>query len=167
MNTRHVSSQIYRLTFGVYNQTSPWSDVRSLTWSELASVLTQHKVGPKEGTCIVPAVFRGTRRHKADADSIDVAVLDSDSGATLAEIKDAILQRGWAAIVSSTHSHLTTGTRVKRSHWEKFCTKIRPGASPTDFLLAEKRYRERVASPSYSLGGRDWLAGMGQVPGLA
>jgi len=27
--------------------------------------------------------------------------------------------------------------------------------------------REDAASPSYSLGGRDWLAGMGQVPDLA
>jgi hypothetical protein len=36
--------QHYRLTFGIYNQTH-WTDVRSLPWPELATILTNHEVG--------------------------------------------------------------------------------------------------------------------------
>src|SRR5581483_2449436 len=114
----------YQFTFGVYNQTSPWSEVRSLIWADLVRLLTSHETGAKEGRCLVPAMFRGTERKKAEADCIDVAFLDSDTGATLREIREAVSHHGWAAIISSTHSHLTTTTRVKRTQWEKFCTGI-------------------------------------------
>ena len=80
----------YGFTFGHYTQAGPWSDRRSLTWADLGTLLTTHEIGPKEGTCIVPAVFRDTRRHKNDADQIDAVFLDSDSGATLEEIRTAI-----------------------------------------------------------------------------
>ena len=32
----------------------------------------------------------------------------------------AIAARGWAAVVSSTHSHLSTRTRAKRGNWDRF-----------------------------------------------
>ena len=104
-----AAPQAYRLTFGVYDQTAPWTDVRAPSWPELRAVLTRHGVGPKEGSCIVPATFAGARRHKADARRIDVAMLDSDAGATLAEIRDAVARRGWAAIVSSTQQRRDVG----------------------------------------------------------
>ena len=65
-----------------------------MSWQDLVSILTTHAIGRKEGTCIVPAVFRGDRRHKADADQIDAAFLDSDGGATLDEIAAALLSMG-------------------------------------------------------------------------
>ena len=58
----------FAFTFGYYAQKEPWTDRRSLSWPELVTTLTSHEAGPKEGTCIVPAVFRGTGRHKSDAD---------------------------------------------------------------------------------------------------
>jgi hypothetical protein len=135
----------YRFTFGHYLNTS-WPDVRNLTWSELVALLTRHKVGPKEGSCIVPAVFRGTLRRKMDAERIDVAFLDSDAGATLDEIRSAITARGWAAIISSTHSHLTTRTEVKRTEWERFQATLGAAASAEALLLQEKGYRSEVAA---------------------
>ena len=42
----------YTCTFGVYNQDTVWSDVRSLTWADLTDLLTQHAVGAKEGSCL-------------------------------------------------------------------------------------------------------------------
>lgn len=109
-----------RLTFGIFNQSAPWTDQQTLSWPQLVSLLTSHQTGPKEGSCVVPAIFRGTRRHKADADQIDVVFLDSDSGATLEEIVAAVRAKGWAAVISSTHSHGTTRTTVRRTAWEKF-----------------------------------------------
>ena len=138
----------YTLTFGDHDQAGPWTDVRELAWPALAALLTRHEAGPKEGACVVPATFSGTRRRKAEAVRIGVAVLDSDAGATLQEITAAIAARGWAAAVSSTHSHLSTRTRAKRGHLEAY----RAGAGPDGdgaaeaFLVREKGYLPRVAA---------------------
>jgi len=132
------------VTVGDYNQAGPWTDRRELSWQDLILLLTTHRPGPKAGSCIVPAVFRGSRRHKADADQIDVAFLDSDSGATLEEIAAAVLRMGWAAVISSTHSHLVTRTTVKRKIWERF-----PGGEPdreAAFLVQEKGFRPAIAA---------------------
>jgi hypothetical protein len=144
--TADQESPLPRLTatFGDYNQSGPWTDKRELRWRDLAALLTAHTAGPKEGSCIVPATFRGTRRHKADADQIDVAFLDSDSGATLEEIAAAIRRLGWAAIISSTHSHFIARTTVRRKAWERFAR----GESGQEaaFLVQEKGLRPEVAA---------------------
>jgi hypothetical protein len=72
------SVMLYTCTFGLYNQTTPWDDLQSLSWPALTTVLTEHHVGPKEGTCIVPVIFSGTKRRDADAQRIDVAFLDRE-----------------------------------------------------------------------------------------
>ena len=154
----------YRFTFGTYTQTDPWSDVRSLSWGELATLLTAHEVGPKEGICIVPAVFRGARRRKADAAQIDVAFLDSDAGYTLDEISHAIMGCGWTAIISSTHSHLTTLTRVKRGHWDKF--RARHGDTPDApaFFLEAKGYQHCVVQNTRIVDETDDYVFFGHAP---
>ena len=130
-----------RATFGHYTQTGPWSVVRELTWLELCTLLTTHTIGPKDGTCIVPAVFRTQRRKKSDAEQIDFAMLDSDAGATLEVISAAIGAFGLAGIISSTHSHLTTRTTAKRGNLEKFrlADGDKSGAAEA-FLKAERSY---------------------------
>lgn len=145
-----ASTSAYTFTFGIYDQSGPWDDVRSLTWPQLSSLLTTHAIGPKEGTCIVPAVFLGTRRTKAAAAQIDVAFLDSDHGATLDEIRAAIAKRGWAAIVSSTHSHGTTRTKVKRDAFEAFAARHGDTATAAEaFLIRERGYRAAVAHGAF------------------
>ena len=61
-------------------------------------------LGQKEGAAIAPATFRGDRRVKSDAEAIDAAFLDSDTGRTLAEIETSVRACGWAAVISSSHS---------------------------------------------------------------
>ena len=129
-------SRLFGCTFGTYTQKTAWIDRRVVAWHELVDVLTTHSVGSKEGICIVPAVFRGDRRHKADADQIDVAFLDSDSGTTLAEIAGAVRMRGWAAVISSTHSHLVEVTLAKREQWLKFRA-VHPSGDVAAFLVAK------------------------------
>lgn len=140
------SAPIFTLTFGNYNQRTGWTDVRSLSWSALAKLLTRHEVGPKEGSCIVPAIFSASRRKKAEAVQIEVAFLDSDSGASLKEIHAAILARGWSAVISSTHSHMTNRTVVKRSVWDAFLRAGNGKASAGSFLVTAKGFVPRVAS---------------------
>ncbi|MBU8544406.1 MULTISPECIES: hypothetical protein [Roseomonadaceae] len=137
----------YRVTFGSGDsQTAPWSDVRSFTWPELCDRLTQHEIGAKEGNCIVPAVFRAGRRQKLDAERIEIAMLDSDAGATLEQIATAVRGQGWAAAISSTHSHLGTRTIAKRGNWDKFRAAHPNLSNPAQaFLEAERSYRPGIA----------------------
>ena len=137
------AGRTFRATFGYYTQHRDWRDRRALSWSDLVSLLTTYAVGPKEGTCIVPAVFRGDRRRKEDAEQIDVAFLDCDSGAPLGQIQAAIAARGWRAIIASTHSHLTTTTTCKRQGWDKH--RDQHGENAAGFLVADKGYLPRVA----------------------
>lgn len=140
-----ASEPVYGFTFGVYDQTAPWTDVRELTWDALVSLLTTHAVGPKPGTCIVPARFDGGKRTKHKATQIDVVFLDSDSGATLDEIRAAIAKHGWRAIISSTHSHGVTRTTIKRGGWDKYLLTADPAEAAGAYLDEEKGFDPRVA----------------------
>jgi putative DNA primase/helicase len=137
----------YRVTFGSSaSQKAPWSDVRSFAWPELCDLLTRHETGAKEGSCIVPAVCRAGRRKKLDAERIEIAMLDSDAGATLEQIATALSGLGWAAVVSSTHSHLGTLTIAKRGNWDRFRTAHPDLPNPAQaFLEAERSYLPGIA----------------------
>ena len=134
----------FGFTFGASHTQSTWSDFRRVTWPQLVKMMTSHVPGQKEGSCIVPAQFRGNARKKEDAARIDVAFLDSDSGATLAEIVANVKIMGWEAVISSTHSHMSTRTRVSLSNWDRFFEK-KPDATAAQFLVQEKGYLPRVA----------------------
>lgn len=134
----------FGFTLGKASTQTDWSDRRAATWPDLAAVLTKHTIGPKEGSCIVPARFRGARRHKADTDQIGLVMLDADCGHSLEEIDGAVRACGWAAVIHSTHSHLTTQTKVKTSHWKKFYDACQIDAERA-FLIDEKGYLPRVA----------------------
>lgn len=134
----------YGFTFGASETATVWTDRQRLSWARLAELLTTHKSGKKEGRCIVPAVFSGDARKKEEATQIDVAFLDSDTGVPLAEIAAAVARKGWSAIISSTHSHMSRRTEAKESNWDRYFAK-NPVSSPEDFLRDEKGYRPDVA----------------------
>ena len=52
-----VAPRTFALTFGATPTQKNWTDRRTVTWPELAEKLTKHEVGPKEGSCIAPAIF--------------------------------------------------------------------------------------------------------------
>lgn len=135
----------FGFTFGASHTQSSWGDTRRVSWPNMVEMLTSHVPGSKEGACVVPAVFTGDRRKKEEAAQIDVAFLDSDSGACLDAITDALRARGWEAVVSSTHSHMTTATLVSLVNWNRYFAKF-PDATPTEFLQDEKGYLPEVAA---------------------
>lgn len=130
--------RLYAFTFGEHQAQAVWQDVRFLTWPELVALMTSHPVGTKTGSCIVPARFRGTARKKTEAQQIDVALLDSDVGHTMEELRQAIAAEGFRAIITSTHSHLTTRTSSKRGAWDKFrAAHGNLATAPAAFLLSK------------------------------
>jgi hypothetical protein len=130
-----------------------------MSWPQHAALLTTHEVGPKGGSCIVPATFRGTERKQSAGERIDLILLDSDSGATLEEIAEAIGRHGWAAAIASTHSHLSTITRAKRGAYEKWLTDagiaISDPAGPTAYLIGFKGMLARIGEKARILGQDD------------
>lgn len=135
----------FGFTFGASHTQSSWGDARHVSWQDMVEVLTSHVPGAKEGSCLVPAIFTGSSRKKEEAAQIDVAFLDSDSGATLDDIVEALKARGWEAVVSSTHSHMTTNTIVSSVNWDRYFAK-RPDATAEEFLIDEKGYLPTVAA---------------------
>lgn len=134
----------YGFTFGASETATEWTDRQRLPWIRLVEILTDHKPGRKEGRCIVPAMFSGTSRKKEEAQQIDVAFLDSDTGVPMAEIAAAIARNGWAGVISSTHSHMSRRSEAKASNWDRYFAKSL-GSTPEDFLREEKGYRPDVA----------------------
>ena len=134
----------FGFTLGASHTQSVWTDARRVSWPRLVEMLTSHVPGSKEGPCLVPATFTGNKRKKEEAAQIDVAFLDSDSGATLDQIVAALNIRSWEAVVSSTHSHMTTRTEVSLTNWDRFFAK-HPQATPADFLEQDKGYLPSVA----------------------
>ena len=134
----------FALTFGQSETQSTWVDGRSLTWRELCEELSDHQEGVKCGPCFLPATLRGNRRIQAEVEEISLAVLDSDCGYTLDEISAAVKNSGFAAIIHSTHSHMTTMLWVNRKAFEKFSKKY-PDNTEEQYLL-QKGYLAHVAA---------------------
>ncbi|TPG58027.1 hypothetical protein EAH89_08620 [Roseomonas nepalensis] len=145
MSTPFSKSSPIRCTFGHHTQTGPWTHRREVTWGDLAVLLTGHELGQKEGTCWVPATFRGTSRKKEDAERIEVAVLDCDAGHDLDQISASLAAHGWAATIASTHSHGTSCTKVKREDWVRFRSTAAAPELAAAALLIAKGYLPQVA----------------------
>lgn len=147
------STESFGFTYGASHTQSTWGDARRVSWPGMVEMLTGHVPGGKEGPCIVPAVFTGSSRKKEEAAQIDVAFLDSDGGAPLDDIIAALKARGWEAVVSSTHSHMTTRTEVNKTNWDRYFAK-HPDSDAAGFLIEEKGYLPTVADGAEAVGFR-------------
>lgn len=86
----------------------------SRTWGELKALLTDHRVGPKDGPGFMPCARSTASRRAGSATHTDLLVLDVDGpdgkpkpGATTS-FDTAVLwleQSGWAFAAYTTHSH--------------------------------------------------------------
>ena len=141
----NYARKMFTVTLGTSKTHSgPWSDVKSVSWDDLTAMFTIHVVGSKDGLCVVPAKFRGTRRLQDEVDEIGIAVLDFDCGHSLREIESELKTMGLAAIIHSTHSHMTTRTVVNRGDWDSYPKKATLDSEYL-FLMDKKKYLSRVA----------------------
>lgn len=114
-----------------------------MTWAELCRVMTRHEAGAKKGRCIIPGLFTGSKRLQDETAEIHALVLDYDHGADLDALVSAVEAKGWTAAIASTHSHLTTETAVRKTHWQKYVKKnpdLDLNAAAAAYLAKEKKY---------------------------
>lgn len=112
----------FGFTFGSGKTAVLWRDRRTLEWADVVALLAPERppVGPKDGPCYVPCTFAGIRRQKTAAQRIDLLVLDSDTGQTMDHILFKLREKGWASIVHSTHSHMTTSLTGPAAPYERW-----------------------------------------------
>ncbi|MFW8594954.1 DUF927 domain-containing protein [Cribrihabitans neustonicus] len=79
--------------------------------------LTAHpEDAKKDGKCIVTGVGADGVRKAAAMDTMDAIGLDVDNGSDLREVVAKVVERGLAALVYTTHSHLSDELDVKRDN---------------------------------------------------
>lgn len=131
------------LTLGRSKSEIRWTERRSLTWDELVSLLTTATVGAKDGSCYTPATFSGTARRMDQAERIDIAVLDSDIGYTINEIRNALAAKGWQAIIHSTFNHLIDHTSIAAAPADKWMAEHKTNDISL-YMMSKKGYLPRV-----------------------
>jgi hypothetical protein len=126
------------ITLGADCREPDWSRHLTLGWPEIASRLTTHRPGSKDGLCFTPAVFSGSRRQQIDAARIDLGVLDVESGHGAAYVKAALERRGYAGTVSTTYRHLLDETEVPTADYHKFEAATGTKDAPSRYLIERK-----------------------------
>lgn len=139
----YVEKQI-TISVGSSKSHQAWTERKTFSVAELREILSTHYIGPKDGPCFTPAIFRGHKRNKNDADQIDIIVLDADCGHECIDIERSIARHDWEAIIHSTHSHLTTHTTVSAKHYDKWCSEHK-GGTTEQYLSEYKSYLPEVS----------------------
>lgn len=130
-------------TYGTSETDTEFPPAVRMTWAELCRVMTRHEVGAKKGRCIVPASLKGNKRGNKEATEIHALVLDYDHGADLDALVSAVEAKGWTAAISSTHSHLTPETAVRKTVWQEYLEKnpnLDLNAAAAAYLAEKKQY---------------------------
>jgi hypothetical protein len=87
---------------------------QEFTREGIIELLLDHKIGPKEGKCLVQGELIGKDKHNTSMLENHILVLDFDKGDTLQELTSRMAKTGYAFVIHSTHSHLNNATAVLR-----------------------------------------------------
>jgi hypothetical protein len=107
---------------------------RTTTFGNLfASTLSHHKVGPKDGPCIV--LGHGSERSKKAMHYASMVGIDVDNGQNPQDIEDALLDNNVCGLIYTTHSHLANYSDAEQDAVIKFCDLDEDDAVPSREML--------------------------------
>lgn len=92
-----------------------------------------HREGDKEGSAWSPHCFNDNLRRSLKQTRTHMAVLDLDDGTPLNTIRANLFFEGLAAIIASSHSHLSTRTVFRRSELDAW-RDANPAADEEGFM---------------------------------
>ena len=140
---RGSADPVITFSVGASHKATEWTP-RSTDWREFARRATTHRVGDKAGSAWCPATFESNSRSGTGALQVCVAVLDSDKGQPLDEIRRFIERAGYSAAISSSYSHNTNELSIRVQKWEHWL-QHNPGSTPEDYMLVNG-YRSDVVA---------------------
>lgn len=142
------------LGFGRSEQDKRWP-ARQMTWVQLVGTLSNHKVGPKEGTAFLQgSAIENTRRAQA-IDALYIMGLDVDSGIHFQWAVDRVKELGLSAVIYTTHSHMKPETFILENSFAQFARRNKLDQFPTletmKRYLREERYWEEWVVDTVSI----------------
>lgn len=130
-----------------------WRDW-SPTVGEFLGIITKHKVGEKDGNCFLQGSVVGGERLSTAVKSLDLLILDLDTGESLDALRQKVMDLGLAAVLYTTHSNMKPSSQIKKDElvrWKGDDSEI-----TTDdvcaYLISEKRYQPHVLEGAKLLG---------------
>ncbi len=112
---------------------------RETEWLAFVGCITEHKVGPKDGSAFVPGELTGPRRTNASVKSLCLLGLAVDNGARFDDVVARVRALGIEATVTTTASHMKAATSVKRAVFENWLLR-NPHGNASKYLEAEVGY---------------------------
>ncbi len=129
---------------------------RQMTWAQLVSTLSSHKVGTKEGTAFLQGSAIDHMRKSTAIDALYIMGLDIDSGIHFDWAVNRVKELGLSAVLYTTHSHLKNDTFVLESSFGQFARRNKIDAYPTletmKRFLKEERHWEQWIVDTIELG---------------
>jgi putative DNA primase/helicase len=118
----------------------------SISISDFVQLLTNFKIGKKDGDAFAPALFSGNIRKNENAERIELMGLDIDAGYPIGPIIERLRTCGIKAVVYTTFSHLATETRAPRRGVEAWRQRIGSSATDARYLREVKHYHPDIAN---------------------
>lgn len=128
---------------GKNRQDKFWKNTKS-TIANFMQAITTHNVGDKDGLSfmqgeLVTGDKRGTQRLANNVKSLEILVLDLDTGQPIESVREKIIEAGLFAVIYTTHSHNGTTTDVSK---QDVIAKMKIGEDEEVKLVHVKKYLE-------------------------
>ena len=115
-----VLSRVVTLAFQGHALTHDCLD-KTLTVRGLFKLMSEHRVGEKDGLCLLQGSCPTGKRSLDNMVSCDVMLLDIDTGMDRDTVCERVQAAGLAAVVWSTHSHGKAASIVKTAALARWC----------------------------------------------
>ena len=116
----------------------------SSSFGDLLTMLTEHKVGEKDGACLLQGELAGPQRVAKNAMKNYLVIIDIDTGESVVDITALLQNSGLFGLIWTTHSHMKTTSSIPEDQLYRFSKKY-PGDPMFDEDNLARKYRQRAA----------------------
>lgn len=140
-----------------------WRD-KHFTGQELIEWLSEHRaVTNKDGRCFLQGHAAGKERNALAMDTLDLLILDLDTGESMDALIEKVKARGWFCLAYTTYSNLKSVTEVKKDIITKRLPNRDAEITADDvvaYLIEAKRYQPSVLEDAFILKEEQTPRGM-------
>ena len=126
------------------------SGLNQVTWTfaNLAEAFKRPQVSEeKEGAYLTQGRFKGKRRKDDRVLENSLMIFDFDKGGPLEDLEQEIIDRGYSAVIHTTHSHLKTESKISKADWKRVNGELSPDPDLLEkYLLDSKGYHPAVVN---------------------